>query len=337
MTLADLEHFRNLLIERQQNVVDWLEHPTAAGEEELGKARELLDEIRTALERVERHDYGACQVCKDSVELHRLEIQPLTDICLGCVSKDELTQLESDLYLANKVYRALLPQCAAEIDGFEVAVRSAEARYVGGDYYDFLPPTANCPAHRVVIADIMGKGISAGMLMSNVQGAFRLLGETHSSPAQLIGHLNRWLCRNIPVTKFVSLVCLRIAPDVQGGALVTYANAGHCLPILVRKDSTIDKLEATGAVIGVRDDFKYGEGEFRLNSGDMIVMYTDGIIEAENSSGDQFGEKRVVEFLQPRRSLDLKTLLHDLVTQVKAFTLKSQLDDDHVVLAIRKL
>jgi sigma-B regulation protein RsbU (phosphoserine phosphatase) len=335
MTIADLEHFRNLLLERQQNLVELVEH--SGDDLAMDKTRELLGEIKEALDKVEHHEYGVCKVCQDSVELHRLEVQPLTDICLGCVSKEELSQLEDDLYMANRVYRALLPQCAAEIDGFEVAVRSAEARYVGGDYYDFLPPAAGCKIHRIAIADIMGKGIPAGMLMSNVQGGIRLLSETISSPSELVTRLNRWLCRNGPVTKFVSLVCLGVSFDDDGRALVTYANAGHCQPVLLRKSGQVDRLEPTGMVLGVREDCIFGEGQLRLESGDAIYMYTDGIVEAENTSGDQFGDKRVIDFLAPRRSNDLKTLLLDLVTQVKAFTLKPQLADDHVVLAIRRM
>ncbi len=335
MTLADLEHFRNLLIERQQNLVELVEQ--TGDDLEMDKARELLGEIKGALDRVEHHKFGECKVCHDSVELHRLEIQPLTEICLGCVSKEELAQLENDLYMANRVYRALLPQCAAEIDGFEVAVRSAEARYVGGDYYDFLPPATGCKVHRIVVADIMGKGIPAGMLMSNVQGGIRLLSESISSPSELVARLNRWLCRNVPVTKFVSLVCLGVTFDDNGQALVTYANAGHCQPVVLRRSGQVDLLEPTGMVLGVREDTTYGEGQLKLESGDAIYVYTDGISEAENASGDQFGDKRVVEFLTPRRSNDLKTLLFDLVTQVQAFTLRPQLADDHVVLAIRKL
>ncbi len=335
MTLADLEHFRNLLTEKEQTITEWLEDPTAAGADEIRKARELLDEVKSALAKVDDHSYGTCVVCKGEVELHRLEVQPLLEVCLTCITKEEQAQLESDLFLANRIYRALLPQCEAQIDGFETAVRLAEARYVGGDYFDFLPP---CDGHgqRVVVADIMGKGIAAGMLMSNVQGAVRLLGETHSSPAKLVCQLNQWLCRNVPVIKFVSLVCLAFEKSSNGSSRMTFTNAGHCSPILIRKNGMVDLLPQTGAVIGVREDFQYAEADTTLESGDLLVLYTDGIIEAENQQGDQFGERRLVDFLQQRRTHDLKTLLADLITNVKAFALRPRLEDDYVVLAVRK-
>lgn len=336
MTIADLEHFRNLLVERRQNIVDWLEGPDAARAEEIHKAQELLDEIRSALARVENHSYGTCVVCKDEVELHRLEVQPLARVCLGCISEEERDRLEDDLFLANRIYRALLPQTATEIDGFDVAVRLAEARYVGGDYFDFLPPSAGAPAHRIVVADIMGKGIAAGLMMSNVQGALRLLAERHSSPAALVGDLNQWFCRNIPVTKFVSLVCLAVECTGNGPARLVYANAGHCSPILVRRSGSLETLQQTGAVIGVREDFCYTEAETTLDSGDLLVLYTDGIVEAASPEGDMFNEDRLMGFLQPRRSHELTTLLADLITNVKAFAVKAQLEDDYLALALRK-
>lgn len=336
MTIGDLEHFRDLLIERQQSVIDWLENPAAAHAEEVDKARELLGEIRRALARVEDHSFGTCTVCRQSVELHRLEVQPLAQVCLGCISKEEQDRLEDDLFLANRIYRALLPQTATEIDGFDVAVRMAEARYVGGDYFDFLPPSAAVSSHRIVVADIMGKGIAAGLMMSNVQGALRILAETHASPAALVSNLNQWFCRNIPLTKFVSLVCLAVECRENGPARLVYANAGHPAPIVVRRDGSLETLQQTGAVIGVREDFGYDEAETILGPGDLLMLYTDGIIEAASPEGDMYNEDRLMGFLQPRRSHDLTTLLADLVTNVKAFAVKAQLDDDYIALAIRK-
>lgn len=336
MTVADLEHFRNLLLEREQNILHWVEESTATPPGDLSKARELLGQIREALTRVEDHSFGCCKVCHDPVEPHRLEIQPLLDVCVGCLSKEEQTQLETDLVLANRVYRALLPQRQLVIEGFDIQAMSAEARYIGGDYYDLLPICPDSHLQRLVVADTMGKGLPAGMLMSNIQGAFRLLAESHASPAQLVGNLNRWLCRNIPVTKFVSLVCLGIENNHARASRVVYANAGHCPPILIRKDGQVELLAPTGAIIGVRDDFEYLEVETSMQSGDLLVLYTDGIVEAMNQDRDEFGEKRLMDFIQPRRLHDLKTLLPDLITHVKAFALTPQLADDYIVMALRK-
>lgn len=145
--------------------------------------------------------------------------------------------LEEDLYLASKIHRALLPQTIPEIEGFEVEVRSLAARNIGGDYYDFLPG-ADSQTFRVVIADVMGHGLPAGLLMSNLQGALRILSSDIGVPGPLVTRLNQWLCRNVPVTKFVSMVCLNLEKTSGKETQVTYTNAGHCLPILIRSDGS---------------------------------------------------------------------------------------------------
>jgi len=134
MTLADLEHFRTLLLEREENLTEWLDSSGSVKAGDARKARSLLGEIKDALGRVENKTFGECKVCKGELELHRLEVQPTRQICLACISKEEQTELEEELSLASKMHRALLPQAIASIEGFEVAVKSLSARTVGGDY-----------------------------------------------------------------------------------------------------------------------------------------------------------------------------------------------------------
>lgn len=138
------------------------------------------------------------------------------------------------------------------------------------------------------------------------------------------------------MTKFVSLVCLALERYGDGRGRMVYTNLGHCSPILVRRNGDIEILHQTGAVIGVREDFDYTEEETPLKSGDLLVLYTDEIIEAANPSGDLYNEEQLMAFLQPRRSNDLTTLVANLITNVRAFAVKPRLDDDYIVLAIRK-
>ena len=174
---------------------------------EAQKVQSLLGEIKAALGRVEDQSFGTYVVCKGTVELYRLEVQPVAEICLTYITDKEREQLEEGLFLASKIHRALLPQSIEKIDGFDIAAKSLAARSIGGDYYDFLPSSNNGPT-RIVIGDGMGSGLPAGLLMSNIQGAMRILSEEIESPRVLISRLNRWLCRNIPVTKFISLACI---------------------------------------------------------------------------------------------------------------------------------
>ena len=336
MTLADLEHFRTLLLEREENLTEWLDSSGSVKAGDARKARSLLGEIKDALGRVENKTFGECKVCKGELELHRLEVQPTRQICLACISKEEQTELEEELSLASKMHRALLPQAIASIEGFEVAVKSLSARTVGGDYYDFLP-ASDGGTTRVIIADTMGKGIPAGLLMSNIQGALRVLAEEVESPRLLLTRLNQWLCRNVPVTKFMSLACISLESGSGGNTQLTYSNAGHCPPILVRNDGSVDRLEPTGGVLGVHQAFTYEQHDLALSPGDLLVLYTDGITEAENARSEMFGEERLIKFVQTYQGDSPESFVEKLLGEVRSFSEKPELSDDSTVIALRKV
>ena len=335
MTVAELEHFRDLLTERQQGLLGWLNLNESEYADGALKVRSLLTEIKDALSRVESGTFGVCVECKGDVELERLETQPVREVCLDCISPSERALLEEELTLAGKMHRALLPQQVEKIDGFEMSVRSVAARVVGGDYYDFLPSAGN-GAVRVVIADAMGKGIAAGLVTSNLQGALRVLAEEIESPARLIARVNRWLCRNLPIPKFISLACIAIQPGTGRETRIRQANAGHCPPILVRADGKVELLEATGTVVGVHEDFTYDEHVSSMHPGDLLFLYTDGVTEAENSKGEMFDGDRLISYLQAARRAPISMLIGDLVSQIQSFTGRSEFDDDLTVIALRK-
>lgn len=336
MTLADLEHFRNLLLERESSLTQVLNITPPPKEEDVQQVQSLLTEIKDALGRVDNKSYGECEVCKGEVEHHRLEVQPTVKVCLECITRQEQTQLEEELTLAGKIHRALLPQEAEKIEGYDLSVKSISARIVGGDYYDFLPAGHDRRA-RIVIADAMGKGLPAGFLMSNIRGALRILSEDIVSPQMLVTRLNRWLCRNIPTTKFFSLSCVAIESGNTEKSHLTYTNAGHCPPILVRRNGEIDHLEPTGGVLGVHENFTYEEKGATIDRGDLLILFTDGVTEAENKKGDMFGEVRLAQFLKVHRQDDLDSLLNIMLNEVFSFSGCNELEDDYTVIAIRKL
>lgn len=334
MTLGDLEHFKDLLLERQQNLSGWIQS-FAANEDEIHKVRSLLDNISEALERVEDETFGACTMCEGEVELVRLEVQPVKQVCLSCLGDEEKASLEEELVVASKIHRALLPQSYEKIENFEVAVKSFAAGSIGGDYYDFLP-ARNGSGSRIVIGDAMGKGLPAGLLMANLQGALRIYSEQIYSPAALVTKLNQWLCRNIPVTKFVSLFCVRVDNSNGKETVLTYTNAGHCPPILVRSDGSYELLDTSSGVLGVHEDFNYAENRVSIEPGDILVLYTDGVTEAENFHGKMFGEERLLEYIKNRRGEPIDSFLDALLSEIYSFSEKSELEDDTTLIALRK-
>ncbi len=335
MTISDLEHFKNLLTEREHNLVEWLDKPNSVPDGDIQKVRLLLDEIQEALKRTEDKTYGTCIICKGEVQLYHLEVQPVAQVCLECYTEQQRSQLEDELFLASKIHRALLPQAVEKIDGFDVAVRSIASRMVGGDYYDFLPSTST-DMIRVVVADTMGKGLPAGLLMSNVQGALRILSEELNSPKELISRLNRWLCRNVPVTKFISLICVGLMVNRNNGSSVVYTNAGHCPAILARQNGKIEYLPPTGGVIGVHEGFEYQETSLPINHGDTLLLYTDGIAEALNKDGHMFGEERIVRHLQGHKKAGPQELVDSLINEVRNFSGRTEFEDDLTLMVLRK-
>jgi len=334
MTVGDLEHFREILLRREDDLHTWVESSGQASDEDRNKVRTLLGQIKEALIRVEDNSYGICKECHDAIEHFKLEVQPVSQVCLDCISDSEKVLLQEELYLASKIHRALLPQTAARIDGYDMAVKSIAARNVGGDYFDFLSHD-NGPV-RIVVADTMGKGLPAGLLMSNIQGTLSILAEIIESPAKLLYRLNSILCRNLPVTKFASMVCLSVRPDSSSDSVIQYANAGHNHPILLRENGKMEFLEPTGGVIGVHAEFEYEQIDITLRKGDTIIIYTDGVTEAVNGHGEMFGVERLSEFLLANAKDGPDMILENLYLKLEEFTGRSELSDDCTVLILRK-
>lgn len=335
MNLSDLEQFKRLLLEREQNLATWFESQTSLDKENAAKVRTVMGEIKDSLDRIENGTYGKCKECCQEMDRDRLEIQPTSQICLDCISQHDKEVLEEELSIATQIYQALLPQEIAHIDGFRIFTKYMTASAVGGDYYDFLP-TADRRAIRVIIADIVGKGLPAGMLMSNLRGALRIYSQEITSSASLITRLNQWLCHSLPMSKFISLACLCVEPETNGAATITYTNAGHWPPILVHKDNSVERLNPTGGLLGVDAGFLYEEKQIKVYPKDLLVLFTDGITEAQNPSGAMFDEERLIEFLQKHNGDSPETLLDDLVNEVVSFSGKSRFEDDFTLIAIYK-
>jgi sigma-B regulation protein RsbU (phosphoserine phosphatase) len=181
---------------------------------------------------------------------------------------------------ARLIQRGLLPATLPSTEGVDVASSWQPANGVGGDCFDAL--SFGSGAMGLSIADVAGKGVPAALLMSNLQAAVRAFAQDGASPASVCASVNRLLCRNMASGRFVTFCYARI--DVAEGRL-TYANAGHNPPLLVRVDGAIEKLAPGGTVLGVFTESAYEQGEFPLRRGDRLVFYTDGITEGRNRDG----------------------------------------------------
>ncbi len=216
-------------------------------------------------------------------------------------------QRADELQDAREIQNQLLPKSIPQVKDYEIAGMSQPVRCVGGDYYGVV--RINETQTVLCIADVSGKGMPAALLMSSLQAALRPLMWDTRSPRELCRRLNRILCEIAPVGKFVSFFYAVL--DSKDNRL-TYCNAGHNPPILVRANGTASELNAAGAVLGQFPDWVYEQSDLQLRPGDRLIMFTDGLVEASNQDDEPFGEERVTRIAQENHAAsaeELKTML----------------------------
>ena len=229
---------------------------------------------------------------------------------------------------ARLIQRGLLPTTTPQLAGLSLASSWKPANGVGGDCFDML--TFGAGAMGVYIADVAGKGVPAALLMSNLQAAVRAFAQEGAAPGSVATSVNRLLCRNMASGRFVTFCYARI--DVAAGKL-TYANAGHNPPLLVRADATIEKLAPGGTVLGVFAESTYEQGDFPLRPNDRLIFYTDGITEGRNPDGDEFGEDRLAASALQYRALGADDMLAAMLRDVEAFNAGVYEDDATLIVA----
>jgi len=197
---------------------------------------------------------------------------------------------EQELDRAREIQRALLPKTLPQLPGVQVAGAWQPARIVGGDYFDVI--RLDSKRLGVCIGDVAGKGISAALLMANLQASFRALATADASPSAVCAKLNAFLCGNLALGKFITLFYGIL--DAEGRTL-TYESAGHCPALLLKQSGHVESLRGEGAVLGVLPDWIYRDSIVSLAAGDLLLLYTDGVTEAENRAGEEFGEARLVQ------------------------------------------
>lgn len=241
-------------------------------------------------------------------------------------SRHELAEKDAELSFAREVQKSLFPrQLPAEI-GLEFAALCIPARGISGDYYDVLPRSDG----RVVfaIADISGKGISAAILMANLHALLRVVAETGVSPAEICRRLNVHLYRVTEPSRFATFV---IAEWDPGHHTITYSNAGHHPPMRIRP-GRIERLEQGGVPLGMFENSEFDQGQIQLEAEDLLVLYSDGITEAESPAGEHFGEERLASLAESLHSLPLLEIQAQLLQRVQAWTRREPEDDTTLML-----
>ena len=202
----------------------------------------------------------------------------------------ERERLEREQQVASEIQHRFLPAAAPQIAGYELQGISFPCYEIGGDYYDFIERADGKLV--VALGDVSGKGTAAALLMSSLHAAVHAQAETHDSLVKTIGAVNRYLVESIPPNRFVTLFYAELDP--QKGTLA-FLNAGHNPPLIVHAGGTMEQLAAGGLPLGIMANADFREGRTRLHPGDVLVIYSDGVTEAVNPKGEEFGPTRLYE------------------------------------------
>ena len=340
MDTSTFQRFKDSLLARRNSLSAWLvstppeEQHLRLGQAEAGQLEEQFQVIDTAIGEASDQTLGLCEVCHDYVETRRLEMDYTCHICLDHLSEAERSRLEDELELAMVVQRSLLPQRLPEIPGLEFAAFSRPAQIVGGDYFDFLHFADG--SHGVAIADVAGHGVSSSLLMASLQTALRTLAMVSASPEEVVQRIDHLYHHNINFASFVTLFLGRFDLNQQS---FTYCNAGHNPPLVLRNGngavSDHEWLRPTGAAIGLVEGATYQAEKIQLNTGDMLILYTDGVTEAANPQGEQYGWDRLAESLHAAGDVSPRRLVAALRSSLQDFAAGQPLDDDTTIVVCK--
>ncbi len=244
------------------------------------------------------------------------------------VIASQFHEQEHEIAEARAIQEGFLPKEIAQLPGYEIASAWQSARVVGGDYFDVLPFDGE--TFGLCIADVAGKGLPAALLMSNLQAAVRGLASPSVAPEELCARLNALLCRNMASDRFVTLFYAHLdGPSRQ----LRYTSAGHNPPFVLRRDGSHERLSEGGGVLGVFANQKFESGTVQLQSGDRVVLYTDGITEVCNAEEEEFGEERLLGVLRENRGRNARGIQKEILQAASEFS-RGVWQDDATLLVV---
>ena len=245
--------------------------------------------------------------------------------------------MKRDLEIAKDIQAWLLPGAPLQIPGYQIAYATRPANTVAGDYYDvILRPSREPKDDRVlfVVADVAGKSIPAAMVMATFQASLRTLSTGGASLPEMVAGVNRYSCSNSQGgVRFTTAFFAELDPATGD---VAYINAGHNVPILRRKSGVLERLEAGGVPIGIFADSAYQTGAARLDNGDWLVIFTDGIVEAQNAKQEEFGEPQLIRLVDRESGSAPAELLRSLLVELDQFVGNTPQHDDMTCLLLKR-
>lgn len=278
---------------------------------------------------------GTEYTSEDVALLNQLGSQMGVSLQNALLLRDRLrvARLEEELHLARQIQQTFLKSDLPPLPRCEVHAVNLPSRQVGGDYYDVVPSPDG--SFLVAIADVAGKGVPAALLSSMLQAAVRTQARSLESVATMLRNINALVYRSTAVHQFATFFLARVDGH---GRRMTYCNAGHNYPMLLRADGSRHFLDRGGLILGIMEDVELEEDSVALEAGDVLVFYTDGISEATNEHGELFGEERLVELVAGLpRTLTAQAIAGEVLESVSRFLGRVEAQDDRTLVVLRVL
>ena len=308
---------REQLVERR----DKLENAIRA--EPAQRLQVLLSEVDSALARFDNGSFGICETCHDPIESDRLMADPLVRFCLSHLSSEDRDALERDLQLAARVQRGLLPnQDTLERYGWQICYHYEPASLVSGDYCDVID--GGEAGLFFIVGDASGKGVAASMLMAHLHAMFRTLIPMGLSLPCMLEHASHVFCESTLPNQYATLVCGRALADGR----IEFVNAGHPLPLVAKKGGGVIVVETSDFPIGLFCQGKFSVTELRLEPAESMVIYSDGVSDTTNASGEEYGTERLRNLIATNGANPASALLAACRDDLAAFRSKARRTDD---------
>jgi sigma-B regulation protein RsbU (phosphoserine phosphatase) len=246
--------------------------------------------------------------------------------------------MKRDLQIAKEIQSWLLPAHPPQVPGLQISFITRPANTVAGDYYDvFARPCSGAQGDSflLAVADVAGKSVPAAMLMATFQASLKTLCNTHVELTELVSKMNSYACSNSQNgRRFTTAFIGEYAPSTR---TLTYVNAGHNNPILRRGNGTLERLGTGGVPLGILEDAAYESATVTLVPGDWLVVFTDGVIEAENNDQQEYGEERLLRMLNPAANPSTPMMLNAIMADLDRFVGDAPQHDDVTCMLLKAM
>jgi sigma-B regulation protein RsbU (phosphoserine phosphatase) len=243
----------------------------------------------------------------------------------------EKERIQNELELATEIQHRFQPSAPPMMDGYEFQGISFSCYEIGGDYYDFIP--RHDGKMLIALGDVSGKGTAAALLMSSLHAAIHGQAAAKTGLHQTVKSVNQYLAENTPTNRFVTLFIAELDPQT---GILNYINAGHNPPLVGHADGTVDLLESGGFPLGILPSAEFEVGQTKLNQGEVLVVYSDGVSEANNLKGDEFGMERLTQVVSKNLKTSASGLRDKVESALSSFTQTAPANDDITLVIVKR-